>query len=42
MIRTLLGADGAAAAAASVTMIAFPPMVRVPVRGEVAVFAATA
>ena len=40
MILTLLGAEGAAAAAASVTVIVLPAIVNVPVREVVVVFAA--
>ena len=40
MILTLLGAVGAAAPAASVTVIVLPAIVNVPVRDVVVVFAA--
>jgi hypothetical protein len=40
IILTLLGADGAAAPAASVTVIVLPAIVNVPVRDDVVVFAA--
>jgi hypothetical protein len=40
MILTLVGAVGAAAPAASVTVIVLPATVNVPVRDDVVVFAA--